>query len=83
MLGTYTFTCACLNYKNVNFTNWHAHRSVLSKNCPFYKIALFYFSKVDELNNQNVACGILTAVRVIRYLTVPTASSLEGNSRLL
>ena len=36
------------------------------------------FSKADELSNQNVACGILTAVRVIRYLTVPRASTLEG-----
>ncbi|CAB3997684.1 Hypothetical predicted protein [Paramuricea clavata] len=41
----------------------------------------FVKSKVDELNNQNVACGILTAVRVIRYLTVPTASSLEGGQK--
>ena len=26
-----------------------------------------------------MACGILTAVRVIRYLTVPKTSTLEGN----
>ncbi|XP_046843744.1 protein virilizer homolog [Xenia sp. Carnegie-2017] len=36
-------------------------------------------SKVDELSQPNVACGILTAIRVIRYLTVPKrTSSVEG-----
>ncbi|XP_028392294.1 protein virilizer homolog isoform X2 [Dendronephthya gigantea] len=36
----------------------------------------FVKSKADELRNENVACGVLTAVRVIRYLTVPKTSIL-------
>lgn len=45
------------------------------------KAMLFFlfYSKADELNNQNIACGILTAVRVIRYLAVPKVSTIEGN----